>query len=126
MSEHRQTKTSEFPILLRLGGRRVLVVGNGHQAVAKVRLLLPTGAIIVVVASAPCTALTELAAEGRIELHQRSFFSHDREGVRLCVVALSDAEVADAIAAEAGASGVLVNVVDRADVSDFSVPVIVD
>jgi uroporphyrin-III C-methyltransferase/precorrin-2 dehydrogenase/sirohydrochlorin ferrochelatase len=124
MSEPLRTDPSSFPIFLRLHGKRVLVVGGDEGAVAKVRLLLPTGAAAVVIACEPCEALTELAGAGRIVLHQRNFVSSDLEGTHLCIVA--DAISAETIAAEAVAAGVWVNVVDRPEMSDFTVPAIVD
>jgi uroporphyrin-III C-methyltransferase / precorrin-2 dehydrogenase / sirohydrochlorin ferrochelatase len=126
MSEPRQADTRGLPIFLRLTGRRVLVVGDGNEAATLARLLLPTGAMVVVVASVPCQALRRLEAESRIELHQRNFLRRDLEGVRLCVIVLPDAEAADAIAVEADANGVLVNVVHRPDAFDFSIPAMDD
>ena len=126
MSEHPRADFSSFPIFLRLDGRRVLVVGGGDEAAAKVRLLLPTGVTIVVVASEACDALSDLVAEGRIELLPRDFIASDLEGARLCIIALPDAERAATIAADADAAGVLVNVVDQPEICDFTVPAIVD
>jgi uroporphyrin-III C-methyltransferase / precorrin-2 dehydrogenase / sirohydrochlorin ferrochelatase len=68
MSELQQADTRGFPIFLRLAGRRVLVVGDGDRAATLARFLLATAAIVVVVASSPCNALTELEAEDQIKL----------------------------------------------------------
>lgn len=122
MSGAQQAETKGFPIFIHLADRRVLVVGNGDEAAAHVHSVLLTGAIVAVVAFAPCAALTELEAEGRIELHRRNFVSGDLEGARLCIVLLPDAEAADAVAVEADANGVLVSVVNRQDAWDFSIP----
>jgi uroporphyrin-III C-methyltransferase / precorrin-2 dehydrogenase / sirohydrochlorin ferrochelatase len=119
MSEARQAETLGFPIVLNLTNRRVLVVGDGDEAAAHVRLVLPTGATIAVVAPVPCDALAELEADGRIELHRRDFQRGDLEGVRLCIVTSRDAEAVDAIAVEADAKGIPLNVVDRPDLSTF-------
>jgi uroporphyrin-III C-methyltransferase/precorrin-2 dehydrogenase/sirohydrochlorin ferrochelatase len=124
MSDPLRTEPSAFPIFLRLRGKRVLVVGGGEEAAAKVRLLLMTGAGTVVIAREPCDALTELAAAGRITLWQRNFVSSDLDRTHLCIVA--DANSPEVIAAEAMAAGVWVNVVDRPEISDFTVPAIVD
>lgn len=119
MSEARQAETLGFPIVLYLADRRVLVVGDGDEAAAHVRLVLPTGATIVVIACIPCDALAELEGEGRIEMHRRNFQHGDLAGVHLCIVTSQDARTADAIAAEADARGVPVNVVGRPDLSSF-------
>ena len=126
MSEHPRTEASAFPIFLRLDGKRVLVVGGDDEAAAKVRLLLPTRAAIVVVSPEPCNALTDVVNEGRIELRRRDFVIDDLMNVRLCIVALPDARAAQVVAEAAAAADVLVNVVDRPSLSDFAVPAIVD
>jgi uroporphyrin-III C-methyltransferase/precorrin-2 dehydrogenase/sirohydrochlorin ferrochelatase len=115
-----------FPVSLRLSGERVLVVGGGEAAVAKIRLLLACGAEIDVVAGAPCDDLDAMAGDDAIRLHRRAFEAADLTGARLCLVALDDpAEAAEMIHA-ARAAGVLVNAVDRPALSDFIVPAMVD
>jgi uroporphyrin-III C-methyltransferase/precorrin-2 dehydrogenase/sirohydrochlorin ferrochelatase len=112
-----------FPVFLRLSGERVLVVGGGDAAVAKIRLLLACGGEIHAVAVAPCDDLRALADDGALTLHARPFEPADLRGARLCIAALDDpAEVVEA----ARAAGVLVNTVDRPALSDFIVPAIVD
>ena len=121
------TEASYFPIFLRMDGERVLIVGDGEEAVAKARLLLPSGARIVVVSPHPaCTDLHDLAAEGRIALHERPFAAADLDDVRLCVVALEDERETAPVAAAARQAGVLVNAVDKPAHCDFIVPAIVD
>jgi uroporphyrin-III C-methyltransferase / precorrin-2 dehydrogenase / sirohydrochlorin ferrochelatase len=126
MSEHLRTDASSFPVFLRLDRRGVLVVGGGDEAVAKVRLLSPTRAAIIVVTPEPCDALIALAAEERIELRHREFDPAELKGVRLCIIAVPDEHAARSVADPAAAADVLVNVVDRPSLSDFTVPAIVD
>jgi uroporphyrin-III C-methyltransferase / precorrin-2 dehydrogenase / sirohydrochlorin ferrochelatase len=115
-----------FPIFLRLDGERVLVVGGGEEATAKIRLLLPTQARVCAVDPDPCQELRDLAEQGRIELGVRAFESPDLDGARLCVVGLEDAAEAAAVVGAARAAGVLVNAVDKPALCDFIVPAIVD
>ncbi len=132
MSEHPPTEPGYFPVFLRLDGARVLVVGGGDAAVAKVRLLLPSGSQVVVVDPEPCEDLRALADTGEIVLHQRGFCPEDLVDARLCIIAppplplradLSRAaEKVKNIVAAATAAGVLVNVVDQPTTSDFIVP----
>ena len=112
-----------FPVFLRLSGERVLVVGGGGAAVAKIRLLLSCGAEIRAVGEAPCDDLRALADGGAVTLHRRPFEPADLLDARLCIAALDDP--AEVVAA-ARAAGVLVNTVDRPGLSDFIVPAIVD
>lgn len=111
-----------FPVFLDLAGQRVLVVGGGEAALAKARLLKPTGAEIAVVDPDPDPALAE---EPGIALHRRAFRAEDLEDVRLCYVALGDADAAAAVVAEARARRVLVNAVDRPALCDFTTPAMV-
>jgi uroporphyrin-III C-methyltransferase/precorrin-2 dehydrogenase/sirohydrochlorin ferrochelatase len=110
-------------MFLRLSGERVLVVGGGDAALAKIRLLLACGAEIRAIAEAPCDDLRAMAEADALTLQVRAFEVTDLAGARLCIVALDDpAEVAEA----ARAAGVLVNTVDHFALSDFIVPAIVD
>lgn len=87
-----------LPIFLRLGGRPVILLGEGPMANAKARLLARAGAVLV----------DDEAADAVI-----------------AIVAYADAR-ADAAAARIKARGLPVNVVDRPDLSDFTFPAIVD
>jgi uroporphyrin-III C-methyltransferase/precorrin-2 dehydrogenase/sirohydrochlorin ferrochelatase len=86
-----------LPIFLRLRGQRVLLIGTGDAADAKARLIASAGGIVV----------------------------HDLPA-RLAFVALDDADAAEAAATRLRAAGLLVNVVDRPALCDFTVPAIVD
>jgi uroporphyrin-III C-methyltransferase/precorrin-2 dehydrogenase/sirohydrochlorin ferrochelatase len=87
----------QLPIFLNLTGRTVVLVGQGEAADAKARLIVRAGGRIV-----PAW----------------------EEGASLAFVALD--EGAEAVAADLRARGLLVNVVDRPDLCDFTTPAIVD
>ena len=89
----------QLPIFLNLTGRTVVLVGEGEAAEAKARLIRRAGGRIV---------------------------SAWEAGAMLAFVALSDDERARAAAADLRAHGLLVNVVDRPDLCDFTTPAIVD
>ena len=57
---------SLFPLFLKLAGRKVLVVGGGPVATAKVAALREAGAEIAVVAPEVGPELDELASTGKI------------------------------------------------------------
>src|SRR5215470_2953388 len=92
-----------FPIFMRLQGRRVLVVGSGHAADAKLRLLEAAGARVDRVAQ-----LESL------------------EGYALVFGASGDEARDRAVSDTARAAGIPVNVVDRPELSDFIMPAVVD
>lgn len=121
-----QPDAALFPIFLSLSGARVIVVGGGEAALAKVRLLCRSGAALIVVDHAPHDEIAELAEAGRLELRRRGFVAGDLEGARLCYAALDDVDEAASVVAEARRSGVLVNAVDRPTLCDFMTPAIVE
>lgn len=88
----------QLPIFLNLTGQPVLIVGEGEAADAKARLVTRAGGRVV----------------GNLA-----------EGPRLAFIALDDDEAA-AIAAELRSAGLLVNVVDRPALCDFTTPAIID
>jgi precorrin-2 dehydrogenase / sirohydrochlorin ferrochelatase len=114
-----------FPIYLKLGGRRVLVVGAGNVAEGKIQGLLDTGATIRVVALQASQRVHEWAAEGLLALEQREFETRDLDGVFLVVVATGAAPVGQWVFREAQARGVLANVVDVPGQCDFFYPAVV-
>ncbi|MEC9346716.1 MAG: siroheme synthase CysG [Pseudomonadota bacterium] len=115
-----------FPIFLKLDGRPALVVGGGHAALAKARLLHSAGADLTVVAEGPAPAFGEWAMTGAIRLETRGLVPADLDGKVLAIVATGDADRDAAISAMARGAGVTVNVVDRPELSDFIMPAIVD
>lgn len=103
-----------YPVFLRLAGRRVLVVGAGPVAAAKIVGLLAAGARITVVAP----DVVDEIARAPVELRRRGFELPDLDGV-CYVVAAAPSHVNRLVADAAHARGLLVNAVD--DVPNASV-----
>lgn len=89
----------QLPLFLNLRGRTVVLIGEGEAADAKARLIERAGGRIV-----PAW----------------------EEGAAIAFVALADEDEARAAASDLRARGLLVNVVDRPDLCDFTTPAIVD
>lgn len=87
-----------LPVFLRLTDRPVMLVGTGESADAKRRLLERAGAIVV----------------------------REDTAASIAIVALEDRDAQEAAAARLRARGILLNVVDRPDLCDFTMPAIVD
>lgn len=89
----------QFPIFLNLSGRKVLILGEGEAAEAKARLVARAGGAVVKVWE---------------------------QGVTLAFVALEEEGEAARAAKDLRAKGLLVNVVDRPHLCDFTTPAIID
>lgn len=114
-----------FPGFLNLQDRAVLVVGGGENAARKIRLLRKAGARVHIVAANLNAEIATLAGDGAV-VHIATVFSPALlDGMRLVIAASGDA-LDEAVATAAQARGTLVNVVDRADLSDFTVPAIIE
>lgn len=87
-----------LPILLRLTGRPVILLGGGEAADAKRRLLERAGALVV---------------------------GEDGDA-RLAIVAVDEDAAAQAAVARLKARGILVNAVDRPALCDFTLPAVVE
>jgi uroporphyrin-III C-methyltransferase / precorrin-2 dehydrogenase / sirohydrochlorin ferrochelatase len=88
---------------LRLGGRRVLVVGGGAVASRRVPSLLDTGAEILLVSPKVAASLEDLAAAGRIQWQARGYQPGDCAGAWLVCACTDDPGVNAAVAAAAEA-----------------------
>jgi siroheme synthase-like protein len=115
-----------YPVLLELAGRRAVVVGAFAVEAGKVEGLLVAGAEVTVIAKGPEEALDRLERDPRVTVHRRGYRGPaDLAGGVLCVASAPEPGVRDAIAADARAAGVLVNVMDDVANCDFAAPAIV-
>ena len=92
-------RVNQLPVFANVRGRPVLLLGAGEAADAKRRLLERAGARVV---------------------------TAREEGVRLAFVAIEDEGEATATARALKAAGLLVNVVDRPALCDFTTPAVVE
>ena len=113
-----------FPIVLRLEGRRAVIVGGGKVAQRKAEALLAAGAAVVVVALEATEPLRVLASRGRIELCERPFDAADVLGATLAFAATADAATNERVRAAAALAGVLVNDARDGDLGDFTLPAV--
>ena len=119
-------RLSVFPAFHKVSGRRVLVVGAGGEALAKVRLLLETEADILLVGENPEAELTALAAAHAVDHHPRGLQHGDLDGAVLVFAASGDREADNRVVAAARAKNIPVNAVDNPDLCDFYTPAIVN
>lgn len=115
-----------FPIFLDLAERRVILAGNGEVALAKLRLLVRTQARVQVFAPESESALIAACLEAGLPLHRRAVEPADLTDAALAYGAHDEAAADARLARLARAAGVLVNIVDNLEASDFITPAIVD
>lgn len=96
-------RIASLPLFHQIAGQQVLVLGDGPMAEPKRRLVERAGGIIV-----------------------EDFARAVDEGVRLAFIAFEDAAACEVAAINARCAGMLVNVVDRPELCDFTTPSILD
>jgi uroporphyrin-III C-methyltransferase/precorrin-2 dehydrogenase/sirohydrochlorin ferrochelatase len=94
---------ASLPLFHQIVGKQVLVLGDGPAADPKRRLVERAGGVIV-----------------------DDFARAVDEGVRIAFIAFEDALACEAAAINARCAGMLVNVVDRPELCDFTTPSILD
>lgn len=106
----------DFPVSLRVGGERCLVVGGGPVALRKARSLLRAGARVTAVSPAFSAGFP------RVRRLKRAFRAGDVRGALLVIAATDEPAVNRAVYAACRRRGVPVNVVDVPELCTFTVP----
>jgi precorrin-2 dehydrogenase/sirohydrochlorin ferrochelatase len=112
----------DYPVCLRLHGKRVLLIGAGSIAEGRALQLLETGARLRMIAPEATETLRRLAAQGELELLERPYAPGDLTGHAVVFVATDDRRVSEAVAEEARALGIWLNAADEPDLCDFTLP----
>ncbi len=115
-----------FPIFLHVEDQRIIVAGGGETAIAKLRLLLKTEARIEVYSSEIDSQIMEWTNLGKLSAFERSLSPEDIKGARAIYAADEAVEINHQVVDMAKAAGVLLNIVDVLDGSEFITPAIVD
>ncbi|MEK7423048.1 MAG: bifunctional precorrin-2 dehydrogenase/sirohydrochlorin ferrochelatase [Actinomycetota bacterium] len=110
-----------YPIVVRLNGRRVLVVGGGPVALRKVGALLAAGASITVVSPEFVGGFESLSG---VEQVRRCYEPADLDSAWLVVAATNDPVVQQRIFDDGERAGVWVNAVDDPERCSFILPAI--
>lgn len=111
-----------YPIFLNIQGKKCVVVGGGEVAERKARALVEQGASVTVISARVSDGLTQLAEQGIIELSLRDYQPGDLENALIAIAATDDPKVNMDVVREGQERGVLTNVVDAPEHSDFIVP----
>src|SRR3954469_16015274 len=118
-------ETTFYMACLHLTDRPCLVVGAGPVGLEKIEGLLACDAAVTVVAPEAIDEVAELAAEGTITWHRRTYDPSDLAGAFMVIAATSTTDLNVAIFRDAEARQMLVNVVDVPPLCNFILPAIV-
>jgi siroheme synthase-like protein len=110
---------NDLPVILKLAGKRCLVVGGGKVALRRAESLVSVGAKVTVVAPV-CDA--QLLAMDSVVCEQRAFVDSDLDDTFLVIIATDDKTVNDHVNTLANVRNVLVNRVDDPAAGDISIP----
>jgi siroheme synthase-like protein len=113
------TFTDAYPVVLRVEGRPVLVVGGGAVAAGKVRGLLAAGARVTVVAPDVHASMPD-----GVRIERRRYRRRDLRGQQLVFAATGDPGVNQRVFDQAGRRGLWVCSVDDPDRCSFALPAI--
>lgn len=110
-----------YPIMLKLAGKKIVVVGGGKVAERKILGLIDTKANITVVAPEISSELQQLAKTGKIDWLTKTFSTEDIEGAFMVFAATNDKELNQKIK-ESAKECPLVTIADDPEGSNFQVP----
>ena len=116
---------AKYPILLELGGRRVVVVGGGAVAARKAQALLDAGARLVVVTEEVSDVLTGLCTQHGAEIVRSKYSKQYIAEAVLVVAATNNPKVNEQVYRDCQSLEILCNVVDDPQHCDFFVPAVV-
>lgn len=112
-----------YPIMYKVKGKRVVVIGGGQVAFRKVKDLTHAGAFVVVIAPDINPELNEFASTNpSITIVKREYQNGDCAGAALVFSATNNSEVNHKVFEEATALNIPINAVDDPDNSSFYVP----
>jgi uroporphyrin-III C-methyltransferase/precorrin-2 dehydrogenase/sirohydrochlorin ferrochelatase len=109
-----------FPVSYKVSGRRIVIVGDGDEALNKARLAIKTTATVVIVSLKPSESLQNVGLE-IVQNYEKSVL----DGAALVFIA-DHSDLGTQVKADARERGIPVNVVDVPDECDFYTPSIID
>jgi len=111
-----------FPVMLRVQGRRCLVVGGGGVALRKVQALVAEEASVTVVAEEVVDPLAEMARQGLLTLEKRSYRPGEAAEYALVFAATDRRPVNRQVYEDADQAGVWANAADDPELCSFHLP----
>lgn len=111
-----------YPIYLDIKDKNILVVGGGGVSLRKVKRLLASGGIVKAVSLNFCDGFSEILNNSNFTCETRKFEESDLNDIFLVFSATNDAGLNDLVGSLAKSKGILCNIADSSESSDFIVP----
>ena len=112
----------DLPVMLRITGRRCVVVGGGAVARRRTVSLCEAGAKVAVIAAEVQPDSEQAFKKLGVTIHRRPYQTGDLDGALLVVIATDQESVNQQITTDAKAAGVLINRTDKPDAGDVTIP----
>jgi siroheme synthase-like protein len=103
-------------------GKRCVVIGGGEVALRRAEMLMEHGAQVEIISPELCHELNRMAASGAVLSTLREYKPGDLHGAFVVVAATDNSKINNQVAEEALKLGILINVVDIPELSNFIVP----
>lgn len=114
-----------YPLFLDITGKNCVIIGGGHVACRKARMLLKFHASVVVVSPKISAEIRLLDKAGKIQVVSRAYEPRDLDNAVIVFACTDDRDVNGAVRRDAALRKIPVNVVDKPEECDFIVPSIV-
>jgi len=115
-----------LPIFLDIKNKPCLVVGGGHVAARKLKLLAGAGAVITLISPEICTEISQILQQTDIKYLARKYQAGDEDGNSLVFAATDNEAINREIADAAEALDIPCNVIDNPENGSFIMPSIID
>ena len=117
--------TALFPMMVKLDGRKCVVVGAGMIAAAKIKGLLRSGARVTVISPKADKKIRAKADAGELLWRRRTFSPRDLAGAFMAIAATDSPAINAAVFRACRARHILCNSVDDPAHCDFFYPAVV-
>lgn len=114
-----------YPVNILLDHKPVLVLGGGNVALQKVKGLLAAQAAVTIISPILCPELMHLSALKQLEWLPKEYTPGDEKGYFLLICATDNLLVNERAAFRAQKKRMLVNVVDKPQLSNWTAPSVI-
>ncbi|MBY0095631.1 NAD(P)-binding protein [Mesobacillus maritimus] len=112
---------NEYPVMIRLKGKKITVIGGGKVAERKILSLLQAEGVVEVISPSVTEKIQTLAQTAQLKWVKKEFEHYDVKSSFLVIAATNRREINQQVA-EAVNEYQLVNIVDNPEKSNFIVP----